>query len=321
MPSTLSHHRCNDQFLDLMAQQPTDRTLFPCEYADFDDLLNEISDWSPDITSEDDSAGVESSAGGIMQAANTFQSSVTDHTLLSGTHMIREDSSAYQASPFEFQERGPHIIGPNTSRHLNAPYSPWFQLGAASPEYINMNALGTTNIISAVPMMANCSVGNAGFHKSDESQTIMELPIYAGYGWGGSVNGPYIDNPGRLLLPKNISTQMTPEGMPANHTDPPLVPLSRGVHPEVRSAEKGSETILSPTRPLKKRPRSPSSEPPPRNTLHIIHDERSMPRNFRANPEAHGRYAIYPDGTRKYLNAPKVSSKRRQPTLVEKDLN
>ncbi|OKL59984.1 hypothetical protein UA08_04636 [Talaromyces atroroseus] len=169
-----------------------------------------------------------------------------------------------------------------------------------------------TNTFPGSHQVINVPVESTNIRIPKAPLPINAFPSYLGSVRGGLANNSHVG----INTPGGRSTSQAPE-------DTNMMPLL--VNPHQFSALQGisSADLLHgvgcqsrpqppSTGPNVKRQRRRSPSPPaPQNALQFVHDELSMPSDFRANPNNHARFKYHRDGTREYLNAPKKRRKRR----------
>ncbi|CRG84876.1 hypothetical protein PISL3812_02056 [Talaromyces islandicus] len=96
------------------------------------------------------------------------------------------------------------------------------------------------------------------------------------------------------FVPVPELTRSSATSSPRTITTPPITPTT--------------STVTTP-RSGRKRKHRLSSSKTPSAPIKFVHDELSMPTNFRANPNNHARFKYHGDGTREYLNAPRKRHK------------
>lgn len=207
---------------------------------------------------------------------------------------------------------------------------------------------GSTNInMPGGPQKFDLSPESTGIDVPVGLQTTIEHQSYLGYGNGGFPNGTNVGGSmvtggwvgtsqqvrqpingvhAPLALPnthlKTSSSKTRSTKGPNTPPAPPTTPQPRrcGQTPATMPNSNTSSETLSP--PERSQSSSPSARPPPKRrkdwrkgpkaTFRFVQDERSMPPNFRANPDNHGRFQYTATGRRKYLNAPGAAQERRR---------
>ena len=220
------------------------------------------------------------------------------------------------------------------------------RLGA--PETFDFAAGSANGNMSVGPQMVNLSADITGIDVPVGLQTTIEHPSYLGCGNGGfpndtivgdsmvnrgwigtsqQVRQPIIGIRAPLALPNthfNMSSSSETQS-PKRHNPPsarhttlqrrgcerapsPAAMVPSNTSSETQSPPKRSRSNSPSARPPSKRPRVSRVKP----TIRFVHDERSMPVNFRANPDNHGRFQYTATGRRKYLNGPGAVQERRR---------
>lgn len=205
---------------------------------------------------------------------------------------------------------------------------------------------GSTNMNMPVgPQMLDIPAEIGGVDVPVSLQTTMELSYYREFDNGGFPCGTNVE--GSIVTGSWVGTNQqvhqpingvhAPLALSIAHFDmssssktnlmPATSQLRHGYAPSpqaVPNTYSKSTNMYSETQspPKRSRSSSPSARPPPKRrkdwrkgsqaTLRFVHDERSMPANFRANPDNHGRFQYTATGRRKYLNGPEAVQERRR---------
>lgn len=311
-PATALSQRSN-----LLTKQPSDSAFIDFELSEFDYLL--LSQFSAGTSSENVLGGTETGLWSNMSSAVPTPSpagSFLTNDILDENSQIMEYLNTYQGNVFDLHELKGQVhsaIPANFLGPLEGLYPSYGYEGAAGTGYIAMDAPSILNINRSGTSTMNLPAGNAGNCVLDGPPPMIWPSFYTKHGWSGPFNGLYADIPFDAMPEYGTSTQQTLEESSLKFYDmlPPSVPYVKGSQLGFQLGEMGNSTNLSLTRPSRKRQRTQSPESIPQKELRIIHDELSMPPNFQANPDAHGRFAMNSDGNRKYLNGPKNPPPKR----------
>ncbi|EED24275.1 hypothetical protein TSTA_076430 [Talaromyces stipitatus ATCC 10500] len=158
----------------------------------------------------------------------------------------------------------------------------------------NSAAQGANVNIPDVPPTFNLVGENQGINIPMPPEPIIVPLSYLRPVYGGYINGTNVGNP---TVPQPING-----GVYAPSTTRQAA--FSNTHSENRSRRKRSRSSSPSARPetTRKRPRP----------IRFVHDELSMPANFRANPDNHGRFQYTATGRRRYLNGPEAVQERRR---------
>lgn len=155
-------------------------------------------------------------------------------------------------------------------------------------------------------------IGNNNIGTNSEIRNICSrsnltdsLPTHQYQAHQAGSNGGAVNNPCVVDAPLND----TPWDTMFLHTLESN-PMSMGHNPPLLSTRQGNSQPGSPQQQSPPSATASRASTPPQNSLRFEHDELSMPSNFRANPNNHGRFRYHANGTREYLNAP--SNRRRR---------
>jgi hypothetical protein len=216
------------------------------------------------------------------------------------------------AAPFDFNALDFDFLDFGALSQFDNIFTPFTLPEAASSIYAGVNVLGNdNNNFLGTPQGINPPVENPNIRIPETPLPINHFSSYLRSAQGGLVNNPYVDTP-LNNTPGGITRQVP--------GDISMMPMFYNPHPFSALQGSSSANLLpsvgcqpqpSPTGSNAKRRRRSASPPAPQNTFQFVHDERSMPPDFRANPNNHGRFKYHRDGTREYLNAPKNRRKRR----------